>query len=59
MSAPDHTDQLYLIRAEARRVERSARILRQLAARAIDAEAANTSDSQEAHAHDKQHPDEE
>lgn len=52
MPAPDN-DRLELILAEAKRVERSARVLKQMAARELEArQRQTTSNSQEAHAND-------
>lgn len=49
-------DRLQLILSEAKRVERSARMVKQLAAQAIDAMAAED-DSQEAHVEREEHQD--
>lgn len=59
MPAPDDSNnRLHLILAEAKRVERSARVLKQMAARELDArQRPDTSDSQEAHANDEPHRD--
>jgi hypothetical protein len=45
MPDADIRDRLELMRSEAKRVERSARILKQMAAQALDAMAAHTNDS--------------
>lgn len=53
MPSADPDTRLHLILAEAKRVERSSRILKQMAARELEArQQARTSDSQEAHAND-------